>query len=154
MMTRILTTATLAAALAASAGAASAPARQGRAVAIQAGDDMKFSVTRITATRGERLRIVLGVTGTMPKSVMGHNVVVLKKGADAAGFVNASAVARGSGFIAPAFAPQILAATPLAGPGESVEITFEAPTAPGTYEFVCSFPGHYMAGMKGILIVK
>jgi azurin len=154
MMTRILATATLAAALAVSAAAAPAPARQGRSIAIQAGDDMKFSVTRITAARGERLRIVLGVTGTMPKTVMGHNVVVLKKGADTAGFINASAVARGAGFIAPAFAPQILAATPLAGPGERVEITFDAPTTPGTYEFVCSFPGHYMAGMKGILIVK
>jgi azurin len=152
MMTRILATATLAAALAISASAA--PAKEGRAIAIQAGDDMKFSVTRITATRGERLRIVLGVTGTMPKTVMGHNVVVLTKGADTAGFINASAVARGAGFVAPAFAPQILAATPLAGPGEKVEVTFAAPTAPGTYEFVCSFPGHYMAGMKGVLIVK
>lgn len=154
MTTRILGIATLSAALAVSAFAGPAPAGDGRTINIQSGDDMKFSVTRITATRGERLRIVLGVTGTMPKTVMGHNVVVLKKGADVAGFVNASAVARASGFIAPAFAPQILAATPLAGPGEKVEISFDAPKAPGTYEFVCSFPGHYMAGMKGVLIVK
>ena len=154
MLTRILGVATLAAALAVSAFAGPAPDPKARTVNIQAGDDMKFSVTRITATRGEQLRIVLNVTGTMPKTVMGHNVVVLKKGADVAGFVNASAVARASGFIAPAFAKQILASTPLAGPGEKVEVSFAAPAAPGTYEFVCSFPGHYMAGMKGVLIVK
>jgi azurin len=154
MTSRLLTIAALTLAFAVPVSAGPTPADPARTITIQSGDDMKFSVTRITAARGERLRIVLGVTGTMPKTVMGHNVVVLKKGADVAAFVNASAVARTSGFVAPAFAPQILAATPLAGPRETVEVTFDVPKVPGTYEFVCSFPGHYMAGMKGVIVVK
>ena len=35
-----------------------------------------------------------------------------------------------------------------------VEVTFDAPKAPGKYDFVCSFPGHYLAGMRGVLVVK
>ena len=134
--------------------AAPAPAPQARTIAIQTGDNMKFSVTQIAAAPGERLRIVLAVTGTMSKSVMGHNLVILRNGTNAAAFVNVSAMARNSGFVAPATANQILAATALAGGGETVEVTFDVPRTLGSYEFVCTFPGHYLAGMKGVLVVK
>ena len=36
----------------------------------------------------------------------------------------------------------------------TVEVTFDAPTEPGEYVYLCSFPGHYAAGMKGLLVVK
>ena len=39
-------------------------------------------------------------------------------------------------------------------PGETVEVTFDAPKAPGVYTFICTFPGHFLAGMKGTLTVK
>lgn len=125
-----------------------------RTVAISASDDMKFSVTQIAARRGERLRIVLTSKGTLPKIAMAHNVVVLAKGADADAFINASALARANAYVAPAFAKQVLAATKLAGAGETVEVTFTVPKAAGKYDFVCSFPGHYLGGMRGVLIVK
>ena len=48
---------------------------------------------------------------------------------------------------------RILAATKLLGPKERDTVTFTAPAAPGRYEFVCSFPGHYQVGMRGVLIV-
>ena len=47
---------------------------------------------------------------------------------------------------------QVIAHTKLIGGGESDTITFDAPEK-GTYEFICSFPGHYMS-MKGKLIIK
>jgi azurin len=145
----------LAAALAAATPLAGAPADPApRTVTIGAGDDMKFSVTEVTARRGERLRIVLRSSGTMPKAVMSHNVVVLAKGTDVNAFINASVMARDAGFVAPSFAKQILAATPLAGNGETVEVTFKAPSEAGRYDFVCSFPGHFQAGMRGTLVVK
>lgn len=131
-----------------------AASQQARTIAIRSGDDLKYTVTRIDAVRGERLRIVLTVTGKIPKTVMAHNVVVLKKGSDAAAFANASALARDFGYVAPAFARQIIAATPLAGPGETVEVAFVAPKLPGKYEYVCSFPGHFIAGMRGVLVVR
>ena len=48
----------------------------------------------------------------------------------------------------------LLAATKLLGPAEQDTVTFNAPTAPGRYVFLCSFPGHYQVGMHGVLIVE
>lgn len=132
------------------AGAVDAP----RTIAIGAGDDMKFSVTKIQAKRGERLRLVLTSSGTMPKMVMAHNVVVLARGTDAGAFANASAMARTSGYVAPELAGQVIAATPLGGNGETVEVTFQVPDAPGRYDYLCSFPGHFLAGMRGVIVVS
>ena len=42
----------------------------------------------------------------------------------------------------------------LAGAGETVEVTFKVPAAAGEYPYICSFPGHFQAGMKGMLSVK
>ncbi len=125
-----------------------------RTVAIKAGDDMKFSVTQINARPGERLRIVLSSRGTMPKVAMAHNVVVLAKGTDKEAFVNASATARETDVVAPALKSKVIAATRMVGNGETTDVTFVVPKTPGTYDFVCTFPGHYLAGMRGVLIVK
>lgn len=131
-----------------------AGAQQARTVEIKGTDDMKFSITSITAKPGERIRVVLTTVSNMPKMVMAHNFVLLKKGADQQAFVNASALARDTGFIAPAQKANVLASTALAGAGEKVEVTFTAPKVAGAYPFVCSFPGHFAAGMKGTLTVK
>ena len=45
---------------------------------------------------------------------------------------------------------KVLASTKLAGPGETVEVT-STRRRRRVYEFVCSFPGHFLAGMKGTL---
>ena len=42
----------------------------------------------------------------------------------------------------------------VAGAGETVEVTFKVPAAAGDYTYLCSFPGHFQAGMKGTLTVK
>jgi azurin len=124
-----------------------------RTITITAGDNMKYSIDNLTAKRGEKLRLVLKPTGTMPKVAMAHNIVVLQKGTDPAAFANASVMARENAYIAPGFAKQVVAATPLAGNGETVEVTFTVPAAPGKYAFLCSFPGHFLAGMRGTLNV-
>src|SRR5262245_2463778 len=74
--------------------AAAAPAGAARTVEIAAGDDMKYSVTNITAKPGETLRLRLVSKGTLPKVAMSHNVVVLKPTAKVVDFVNAGATAR------------------------------------------------------------
>jgi azurin len=125
-----------------------------RVVEIAVGDNMKFSVTAIAAKPGETLKVVLKGVGRMPKVAMGHNFVLLKKGADPKKFVDASVNARDTEFIAPAVKDQAIAFTRLVGPGETVETTFAAPTQPGDYTFLCSFPGHFALGMKGVLTVK
>ncbi len=93
------------------------PASTGRLVEITGGDDMKYSVTSISAKPGETLRIRLVSKGTLPKIAMAHNVVVLKAGAKQIDFVNAASQARATDFIPPDMKDQVLAATTLAGPG-------------------------------------
>lgn len=136
------------------AGAAPGAVAQPRVVQVQVGDTMKFSVESITAKPGEQITVVLNDTGTMPKMAMGHNFVLLKKGANAKAFVDKSASARDTDFIAPAVKGDILAATRLLGPGETDKVTFTVPKERGTYVYLCSFPGHYAMGMKGTLTVK
>ena len=115
---------------------------------------MKYSVTSIPAKPGETLRIRLTSKGTLPKIAMAHNVVVLKAGAKQIDFANAAAMAAATGYIPADMKDQVLAATTMAGPGETVEITFKVPTAPGTYPYMCTFPGHFAAGMRGTIVVK
>ena len=38
--------------------------------------------------------------------------------------------------------------------GETVEVTFKVPAEAGSYPFLCTFPGHFVVGMKGNLVVK
>jgi azurin len=125
-----------------------------RTVEIVGTDDMKYSVTTINAKPGEQLRIRLTAKGAMPKIAMSHNVVVLKKEADAAAFATAAASARATDFIPAANKGDVIAHTGLAGNGESVEVTFKVPAAAGSYPYLCTFPGHFVVGMKGNLVVK
>jgi azurin len=125
-----------------------------RTVEITGGDDMKYSVTSIPAKPGETIKIKLVSKGTLPKIAMAHNFVLLKLGAKQLDFVNAAAMARATDFIPPDMKDQVLAATALAGPGETVEVTIKVPAAPGSYPYMCTFPGHFAAGMKGTLDVK
>jgi azurin len=125
-----------------------------RTIEIQVGDTMRYSVATITAKPGERLRIVLKDVGKMPKPAMAHNFALLKKGVDPKRFVEGSASARADDFIAPALKDEVLATTGLVGPGETKEVTFEAPADAGTYTFVCTFPGHFALGMRGTLVVS
>ena len=69
------------------------------------------------------------------------------------GFANEGAMHRGSDFIAPGLAGRVIAKSTMAGAGESAEVTFTAP-GPGSYPFVCTFPGHVVSGMQGTLVVQ
>lgn len=125
-----------------------------RVIQIEVGDNMKFLPATITAAPGESLKVVVRDVGQMPKIAMGHNFVLLKKGVGAQGVVDKCSSARDTEFIAASVKPQLLASTRLVGPGETADVTFVAPTERGDYQFICTFPGHFAVGMKGVLIVK
>lgn len=40
-----------------------------------------------------------------------------------------------------------------AGPGETKDFTFTAPSTPGEYQVICNIAGHLEAGMEGKLVV-
>ncbi len=88
-----------------------------------------------------------------------HNWVLVQGGDDVASAVNDAAQAQvritrdAAGSVPPADTPGLLVASPMLDPGEEVTFTFQPP-GPGTYEFICTFPGHYVAGMKGVLVVE
>jgi azurin len=136
------------------AGKPAASTQKPRVIEIIGTDDMKFSVTNIEAKPGEVLRVRLITKSAMPKIAMAHNFVLLKKDASLIKFITASAIAREQDFIAPEMKDQVHAATSLAGGGETVEVTFKVPAETGEYPYVCSFPGHFQAGMRGTLNVK
>ena len=137
------------------ATAPAATVHDGRAIEITGNDTMKFSVTEITASPGETLSVTLVNIGTTPKFSMGHNWVLVAAGVDIQPFLVASAEAVTTDYVPTATKQdQILAATRLLGSKERDTVTFTAPTTPGRYEFLCSFPGHYQVGMRGVLIVQ
>jgi azurin len=136
--------------------AATAPAAKGavRTVEIAGTDQMKYDIATIPAKRNEQLRVRLTVKGTMPKIAMAHNWVLLKLGTSQVKFIAAGVQARETDFVAPEVKDQVIAKTALAGAGETVDVTFKVPGVAGEYPFVCTFPGHFQAGMRGTLAVK
>lgn len=131
-----------------------ASAKGVRTVEIVGTEDMKFSLATITAKPGEQLRVRLVVKGSMPKVAMSHNFVLLNKGVSPVDFVSAAVMASATAYIPDAKKADVVAHTPLAGAGETVEVVFKVPAAAGDYPYLCSFPGHFQAGMKGTLSVK
>jgi azurin len=125
-----------------------------REVDITAGDTMKYDVTQIDAKPGEELKVVLTNNGTQPIEVMGHNWVLLKAGSDVPAFDAAALNSKDTGYIPDALKDEIVAHIDLQGPRKSGEVDFTAPTVPGDYPFLCTFPAHYQTGMKGTLTVK
>lgn len=138
--------------------AAAAPAapvvHDGRAIEITGDDALKFNLDEIRAKPGERLSVTLVNTGTMPKFSMGHNWLLLALGVDPEAFVTVAAEAPTTDYVPASRQDDILAATKLLGPKEQDTVTFDAPTTPGRYDFLCSFPGHFQVGMRGVLIVE
>ena len=47
----------------------------------------------------------------------------------------------------------VLVYTDIVGPQDQFTISFRAPTEPGRYPYLCTFPGHWMV-MNGEMIVE
>lgn len=116
------------------------------------GNEMRYQQTSITVNAGQEVTIVFENTATSP--AMQHNVVVLNTDEDAVvDRVGQAAIQAGE---ANEYIPDddaILAYTELAQPGETVSVTFTAPSEPGNYRYICTFPGHYML-MQGTMTVR
>ena len=117
-------------------------------------DRMKYNLEAFSVPAGSLVKLNFRNVGKMPKAVMGHNVVFLKADVDSGAFATAAAAARDNEYIPVQFEDQILARTNLLGSGESDTIEFTAPNTTGDYEFLCSFPAHLFAGMRGVMTVE
>jgi azurin len=139
----------------ASTATPAAPAAPAAAVIeITANDSMKFNLTRFEVAAGQEVKLTLTNMGTMPKVAMGHNLIILKKDVDVKAYADAAVMAGATDYVPAAKADQVIAHTKLLGPKQSEEITFKAPAEAGEYPFICSFPAHFLSGMKGVMVVK
>jgi azurin len=115
-------------------------------------DQMQFDKKELKVSKGSTIELTLRHSGKLPVNVMGHNFVLLKPGVDIAKFAMEAMQAKDTGYVLPKQAKDVIAKTGLVGGGASTTVTFKAPS-PGTYDYICTFPGHY-AMMKGKLVVE
>lgn len=120
-------------------------------ITLETGDRMIFDKTDITVFEGQAVVVTLHHTGTMAKSSMGHNFVLLEQDVSVKDFAYAVADQKVNEYL-PADKKGVIAHTGLIGGGEITSVTFQAPKK-GTYDFLCSFPGH-SSTMKGKFHVK
>ena len=120
-------------------------------ILITTNDIMKFSIKKMTVKAGQKVKLTLTHTGKLDKNVMGHNVVILKKGVKLSEFASKAAASKDNDYI-PEGTTDVLAHTKMIGGGEKTTIEFTALEV-GVYDFICSFPAHF-AMMKGKFVVE
>ena len=116
---------------------------------------MRFSVEQFAVTTGQPVKVVF----TNPDAT-DHNLLILRPDSLNEVGMAANAMARdpknaNSDFIPPDKASLIVTGSPMIGPTRSTKIhvmRFNAPTEPGLYPFVCTFPGHWVI-MRGQMLV-
>jgi azurin len=110
---------------------------------------LKFDVESITLKAGTKIKLTFNNTDDML-----HNFVITAPAS--ATDVGLLAIKLGISGERLSYIPatsKVLYHTLLLQPGKSETIYFTAPEKPGNYEFLCSFPGHYMI-MRGILKIE
>ena len=130
------------------------PAEAAVEVMIRGTEQMQYDVKSIRARPGQPVSVTLQNVGTLPKTVMAHNFVLLDGSVPAEEFIEQGKTHADADYIAPAMRLKVLAMTRLLGPGELQTIRFNAPQHPGDYPYLCTFPAHFAAGMRGILTVE
>lgn len=121
-------------------------------ISIGSNDQMQYDKNELKVPVGEPIVLTLSHNGQMPKAAMGHNFVILKQGVDFMAFAEKAVLAADTDYIPESEIDNIIAHTKVLGGGESDTIEFVIEEA-GTYEFLCTFPGHY-ALMKGVVIAE
>lgn len=114
-------------------------------------DQMRFNLTEIKVNAGDKVKLTLKHVGKLGVEVMGHNFVLLKQDVNRNEFAKAAVDAKENDYI-PENSEDIIVHTEMIGGGQQTSIEFDAPEK-GTYEFICSFPGH-VALMNGKFIVE
>ena len=112
---------------------------------------MQFSPTELRVKAGAPVRLIFENPDLMP-----HNLILVAPGADEEVGALADAMASEPGAMAKHYvpaSPKVLHATPLVEPTRRTELNFTAPSAPGRYPYLCTFPGHWRI-MRGVLIVE
>ena len=117
---------------------------------LNSNDQMLFDKSVLKANAGVEVSLLLNHTGKIGKEFMGHNFVLLKNDVDVDDFAQAAMLAKENEYIPDGY--DTIAYTSMIGGGESDQISFSV-NEPGTYVFLCTFPGHYQI-MRGEFIIE
>ena len=119
---------------------------------IEVTEAMAYTVKNIDVPKTcKTFTINLKANGTMPKNVMGHNLVITKEGDKESVNTDGGTAGLASNYIK-ANDKRVVAHTIVIAGGESASTKFDVKklSAKNKYVFFCSFPGH--AGiMKGVV---
>ena len=125
-------------------------AERGNVLRVQAAAGLQFAPKKLRVVPGSKVRLVFS-----NPDIMMHNWILLKPGSvDEVGALADQLAASADG-IDKAYLPEsdkILVASKLLVPKETQELVFQAPTEPGEYPYICTFPGHWRI-MQGVLTV-
>lgn len=124
-------------------------------VTVDSTDQMMFTTKAIEIDKScKTFTVNLEHSGSLPKTVMGHNWV-LSKEADAAAIASEGMSQGVDKDYLKADDTRIIAHTKLIGAGEKDSVTFDVSKLDPAekYQFFCTFPGH-ISLMKGALTLK
>ena len=111
---------------------------------------LKFDIANFEVKAGSKIRLLF-----TNNDDMSHNVVVVEPGAeDEVGELALKLGLKGAEMNYVPSTPKVLFYSKLLQPGEIESIYFIAPTKPGEYGFLCSFPGHASVMRGKIKVVK
>jgi azurin len=122
------------------------------AVRVQAVPNLlQFSPKEIRVKAGQPVRLLFE-----NPDLMQHNLVLVDAGAEEEVGALADQMAAKPEGLAKQYVPasaKVLHATPLVNPNSRAELRFNAPLKPGSYPYLCTFPGHWRV-MRGVLVVE
>jgi azurin len=122
-----------------------------RLITVEAGKNLSFVPRTLKARAGEPIRLTFSNPDVVP-----HNWALVKAGALARFGALVNRIVADPEAALKQYVPNsddLLAYTDVVAPGGQFTIDFRAPTAPGRYPFLCTFPGHW-AAMNGELVVE
>ncbi len=131
--------------------------RNGKTVTVEPGEvleirsegaDLSYDITEIRAQAGSELTIKYINTSTMP-----HNILFVYTEEDIRTVGVAALQAYQNEYVPENEMDRIFGYTSLAVPGETVEVTITVPEEPGSYPYICTYPGHFTQ-MQGRLISR
>jgi azurin len=109
---------------------------------------LKFDITSFEVKAGSKIRLIFNNNDDMT-----HNVVIVAPdAADEVGNLALNLGLKGSEMSYVPNSSKVLFHTALIGPEATESIYFVAPSTPGEYSFICSFPGHASV-MRGVIKV-
>ena len=118
-----------------------------------AANPLAYDKKAFTVKAGQKLKLTLENKSAVPQP---HNLLIIKPGT----LMKVGALANGMLTDPQAMAkdfipesPDILHHTKLIQPGQTGSLEITAPTEPGDYPYLCTFPGHWML-MQGVMKVE